>query len=94
MIAPEMVERIRDLLADGHLSQRGIARELRVSRVTVDAIAHGRRNDRPPQYLDRPAWSNALPGPTERCPGCGARVQMPCLACRLHALQRLQRRSA
>jgi DNA-binding XRE family transcriptional regulator len=92
MLTPELVERIRRLLADGRMTQRGIARELRVSRGTVDAIAHGRRSN---DAVQGRGWTPSLEtsaGPIERCPGCGVRVRMPCLACRLRTLQQFRRR--
>ena len=88
MIASTVVGQIHDLLAQGTLSQRKIARQLGVSRGTVSAIARGKR----PDYAQRHRRSAAdfvFPaGPVERCPGCGALVQMPCLACRIKALKR------
>ncbi len=91
MLTPELVERIRGLLADGRMSRRGIAHELRVSRGSVNAIAHGRRSDYAARCQDRTISLETPTGPIERCPGCGARVQMPCLACRLRALQQFRR---
>ncbi len=92
MLAPEVVEKIWSLLADGRVSQRGIARSLRVSRGTVAAIAHGRRPDYTARCGLRPADLDAPAGPLERCPGCGGKVHMPCLACRLRALGKFRRR--
>ncbi len=82
MIAPEVIQQVRCLLAEGKLSQRAVARRTRVSRGTVGAIAAGKR----PDYRRRPPVRNeaATPrpaGPTRRCPGCGGMVQMPCRTC-------------
>jgi len=80
MIAPTVVEEIRNLLRGGGLSQRQIARRLGVSRGTVNAIALGRRADivlRTPEEEGFPSPAGAA----VRCPGCGGRVQMPCLLC-------------
>jgi len=80
MIAPVVVEEIRDLLREGEFSQRQIAQRLGVSRGTVNAIALGRRTDvvlRTPEEEGFPAPAGAA----VRCPGCGGRVQMPCLLC-------------
>ncbi len=88
MLATELVERIRALLDDGRMSQRGIARALRVSRGTVGAIALGRRPDPAARPGGQPPGLVLPAGPAERCPGCGGMVQMPCLACRLRALRR------
>jgi hypothetical protein len=86
MIATTTVEEIRHLLAEGRLSQRGIARELGVSRGTVNAIAMGRRIS-----IGRPSVAEEdfpLPaGLPRRCSGCGGLVQMPCLLCHLRLLR-------
>lgn len=91
MLAPDVVERIGSLLAAGRMSQREIARFLRISRGTVVAIAHGRRPDYSARSAAALRQGDAVPGPVERCPGCGAMVRMPCLACRLRASRRLRR---
>jgi hypothetical protein len=88
MIAPEVVDRIRQMLDQGSLSQRGIARRLGVSRGTVNAIALGRRPDYEDVRRRREADEVPAPsGPPRRCPGCGALVLMPCVACRVRAIQ-------
>ena len=84
MIAPELVQRVERLLAVGRLSQRKIAKLTGVSRGTVGAIAAGRRPDY--EALRRRRQEHEPPertGPPRRCPGCGAMVLMPCLACDL-----------
>jgi len=94
MLSVAVVEEIERLLAAGSLSQRGIARRIGVSRGSVNAIAQGKRPD--PQTR-RPAREDALvapSGPPVRCPTCGGLVQMPCLACRLRALDESRRRRA
>lgn len=87
MLAPGVVAEIRGLLVGGELSQGEIARRWGVSRGTVNAIATGRRAARPSRssHGEEPAF---MRGPARRCPGCGGLVQMPCLACRLRAMQR------
>ena len=92
MLSVAVVEEIERLLAAGSLSQRGIARRMGVSRGSVNAIALGKRPD--PQTRRR-TQEDALPapsGPPVRCPTCGGMVQMPCLACRLRALDESRRR--
>jgi hypothetical protein len=82
MIASGVVGEIRVLLGEGKLSQRSIAARLGVSRGTVSAIALGKR----PDYEARRRRGNDLIPPSgipRRCPECGRRVQMPCLACYL-----------
>lgn len=83
MIAPSMVDEVRRLLSEGRLSQRAIARRTGISRGTVAAIASGRRPDY--EARRRAAGIEYTPprGKPVRCPGCGALVQMPCLACQL-----------
>ncbi|NQU24563.1 MAG: helix-turn-helix transcriptional regulator [Candidatus Nealsonbacteria bacterium] len=88
MITVTVVSEIREMLAEGRLSQRQIARGLGVSRGTVNAIARGRRPDYAARR-SRPSDDFTAPsGPPRRCPECGGLVQMPCLACRVRQLQR------
>jgi hypothetical protein len=85
MISDSQAAEIRRLLDEGRLSQRQIARAVRVSRGTVDAMASGRRPDRletKPEPLD-----DLEPlGPPQRCPDCGGLVYLPCVLCRLRAV--------
>jgi len=85
MIAIAVEEEIRRLLDETEWSQRKIARNLGVSRGTVNAIARGKR----PNYAARrqaPSEPFTIPsGLARRCPICGAKVQMPCLACQVRA---------
>jgi len=87
MIRTSVVNEIRRLLGEGRLSQRSIARQLGVSRGTVNGIALGRR----PEPSARGGGDDPFEfptGPLERCPGCGGMVFMPCLACRIRASRR------
>ena len=93
MIAFAVVDEIERLLHEGGLSQRKIARRVRVSRGTVNAIARGQRPDYRALRRERADDFVAPTGPVARCPTCGARVQMPCLACRVRAIQESRRRS-
>jgi len=79
MLAPEIVQEIRRLLSEGVLSQRRIARLMKVSRGTVGAIASGKR----PDYTKRRSddEDRQPTGPPRRCPECGGMVLMPCQAC-------------
>lgn len=85
MIATMVVEEIRRMLREGGLSQRQIASQIGVSRGTVNAIALGKRGDCSPRRS--PTREGFIPpaGLPVRCPGCGARVQMPCLLCYIRA---------
>ena len=89
MIAEELVDGIRRLLAERRLSQRQIAREMGVSRGTVGKIAADKRPD---YSRSRRAGANSLEptGPPERCPDCGGKVYMPCLLCRARARRAAQ----
>jgi len=87
MIAPEVVDRIRRMLDQGEVSQRGIARRLGVSRGTVNAIALGRRPDSGALRRREEDEIPAPSGPPRRCPECGALVLMPCVACRVRAIR-------
>ena len=81
MITATVVDEIQRMLREGRLSQRKIAARIGVSRGTVNAIAMGKRLCR---RDDRPAADHGFTppaGPPVRCPGCGGRVQMPCLLC-------------
>jgi transcriptional regulator with XRE-family HTH domain len=93
MIATATIEQIGELLRSGSLSQRKIARCLGVSRGTVNAIALGKRPDYEARRR-RPAHDITAPsGPFVRCPTCGARAQMPCLACQIRLLAVCRRRA-
>ncbi len=91
MLAEAVVEKIRDLLADGALSQRKIAWRLGVSRGTVNAISQGRRPDHSPTGAAEAETFPFPQGVPRRCPGCGGMVQMPCLLCYVRALGRVDR---
>ncbi len=85
MIATAVVDEIQRLLRQGELSQRRIASRIGVSRGTVNAIALGRRTDRPAGPRREESGFIAPSGLPVRCPGCGGKVQMPCLLCYLRA---------
>lgn len=97
MLAPELVDLIRQMLAEDEISQREMARRLGISRTTIYRIANNRHA---PQNGKRPGASGEPRDPDERrtprvigkgdrCPTCGARVRLPCRACRVRTwLQR------
>ena len=81
MISDAAERMATNLLAKGRHSLRTIARLAGVSRGTVLNIAQGRR--RPNHARESAANLPEEPcGPHVRCPGCGRKVQMPCVACR------------
>ncbi|NUQ64172.1 MAG: winged helix-turn-helix domain-containing protein [Pirellulales bacterium] len=84
MLAPTLVQLVKQLLADGQLSHRQIARALDLSRSTVLAIAKGRRPEKQRAAKPKPKpVDDDVTGPVGWCPVCGATVMMPCLACHL-----------
>jgi hypothetical protein len=87
MIPTWKVQAVQRLLAEGHMTQRQIAKRLQVWRGIVAGIAQGTRpqGNQPARFAapDALSWH----GPPERCPGCGGLVIMPCLACRTRAQQ-------
>ena len=87
MIAPPVIDEIRQLLSEEELSQRAIAVRVGVSLGTVSAVARGKR----PDYKPPPGqWGADLAAPgglPSRCPGCGGMVYMPCLVCRVRAIK-------
>lgn len=80
MIAQERIDEVKRLFATGLYSQRQISRMTGVSRIVIHRVVHGKRKDRvtPPSDVWDVDWRGR---PAERCPVCGIKVQMPCLAC-------------
>jgi transcriptional regulator with XRE-family HTH domain len=94
MITTTVVDEIRRMLQEGRLSQRNIARRIGVSRGTVNAIALGRRVSCAARRRCDADGFTPPAGVPVRCPGCGARVQMPCLLCYIrttHGRRRAER---
>lgn len=83
MIDQHTIDQVVRLLDDGRTSQREIARRLRISRALISDIANGRRG-----RYGRPhaAALTELPQ-VVRCPACGVRVELPCVACRAREWQ-------
>lgn len=84
MIAPEVVQQARELLADPRYSRRQIAWRLGISRQTVDRIANGSRPDCKPRPVEDDAPREPLA--VRRCTTCGAVVEIPCRACRVREM--------
>jgi transcriptional regulator with XRE-family HTH domain len=76
LIPSSKVREVRRLLAEYELSQRKIAKVVGISRGTVNAIASGKRRDRPD---DDDFLLNT--GPKVRCTTCGGMVDIPCRLC-------------
>lgn len=87
MLSLDKVRAIEVLLAQGRLSQREIARRVRVNRETVNRIASGQRVD----YVRLRRWRTRHE-PRQlfsaiRCRMCGAKIRvLPCQRCHLHWL--------
>ena len=94
MIATDIVKEIRQMLAEGSLSQRAIADRMGVSRGTVCAIAQGKRRDYPLQFFRMDMHFIPPAGRPVRCSGCGGLVQMPCLACYIRQWRRRRKKIA
>jgi transcriptional regulator with XRE-family HTH domain len=82
MLTLKVVEEVKRLLDEKCHSQRRIAQILHVSRGTVQAIASGKRGIHGRETDEQ----TELGEPTSvRCPGCGARVYLPCVLCKARA---------
>ncbi|MEA1951444.1 MAG: helix-turn-helix transcriptional regulator [Planctomycetota bacterium] len=89
MISNTVINEVRRLLLEKQYSQRKIALRLGVSRGTVNSIATGKRLDYPQRdYTGESGEGGFIPpaGLPRRCPRCGAKVMLPCLACHVRAL--------
>jgi hypothetical protein len=82
MLPLKVVREVRRLLDEGRHSQRQIAETVGVSRGTVQAIAAGKRGIYGAEPTGDAEPSNV---PPVRCPGCGARVYLPCVLCKARA---------
>ncbi len=82
MLDPKRVDEVKRLLAIG-LSVRKIALATGIGRSSVSEIKAGRR----PDYENRPSRQviHEPGGPAKRCPTCGVKVQLPCVACAVPA---------
>ena len=89
MLSASMVAEIRGLLDEGRLSRRAIARQLGVSRGSVDSIASGRRTERDGEPNEKSLQCKKR-APARRCRECGGMVNLPCLLCRARAYRRRQ----
>ena len=90
MLPQSKVEAVREMAAQG-LSQRAIAQQSGVARMTVRRILSGERPDRAPSAADDDL--GLFRGPVGRCPACGAKVHLPCLACEIAAKKEMERLS-
>lgn len=91
MIKADVIRRIEELLAEGTVSRRAIAREIGVSRPIVNAVARGERRPRAPVARAARQEVEINLGPLARCAACGAKVYLPCVACQARDFARRQR---
>lgn len=79
MISETRIMIAEQLISEGRLSQRRIARETGLSRGTIHALAVGKRKiqERKPQFL----IEHNRKSPFVRCPDCGSMVRIPCVFC-------------
>jgi len=74
----------------GGVSQREAARRTGVARDTVRKLARGEH----PLQLSATRADGSTLTPTEKCPGCGRRIEMPCRACRAESYRKQHPRPA
>lgn len=83
MLSEQKIQQIRKLLRDakrrGRVVYRQIAAQAGVNRQTVTGIAKGTRK------VHEKSTTPPARGLIERCPDCGAMVEMPCLLCTLES---------
>lgn len=82
MIGRATIARVKELASQG-VPQREIGAILNISRQTVHRIIH----DQHPSLREEDPHLGSMDdvlfsGPLGRCEKCGARVYLPCLACR------------
>jgi transcriptional regulator with XRE-family HTH domain len=92
MLTPAQIEYIQHLLSNNQeMTYRAIAVRAGVSRRTVSQVAKGRRQA---NHRQDAAWSDSLvyepAANIGRCPTCGSRVVLPCVACRAQRYRRFQ----
>ena len=85
-ITRPILEEVERLLKESRWSQRKIAREVGISRSTVNNIARGHR----PRCEELPGVVRPM-GPLVRCLGCGGRVFLPCMLCHIRELKEQDR---
>lgn len=86
MLSKIAVDEVKQLLAQGSMSQRQIAKRTKISRSSVALIANGRRPEYPLRGEDEDEYWHEE-GPIGRCPTCGGRVHLPCRLCRVRHWQ-------
>jgi hypothetical protein len=84
MLSAYEIELVTKLALEKH-SQRSISRITGVSRESVRSILGGKRPDYDAIRREKEREKVVFTETIARCPTCGARVYVPCLACRIRA---------
>ncbi|MCL2745437.1 MAG: hypothetical protein FWE67_16475 [Planctomycetaceae bacterium] len=88
MLSHKQIEKVKKLLKAGKHSERAIARLTGVARTVIHRLANGKNKK---WFREEHQWDDHWHGlrspiPNQRCPKCGAKVQMPCLVCIMREL--------
>ncbi|MGD9127376.1 MAG: helix-turn-helix transcriptional regulator [Planctomycetia bacterium] len=94
MIANATVKKVVELLEEGQLSQRQIAKKTGISRGSVGAIARGTRSASDNESHEEEMLIIPPSGAPTRCHSCGRLVQQPCLACQIRAMREKREQDA
>ena len=82
VISAHVIRQVETLLARGALSQRGIARQVGISRGTVGRVAAGKITSTGRQARENRRHGSAEIISTFRCPNCGGlSTRFPCARC-------------
>ena len=89
---PDVIEEIQRRLALPRATRRSVAREMGISRGTVDAVANGKREPIELGPLEPDELEISVP--PERCGGCGGKINvLPCVLCRARTIRARRRRA-
>jgi len=83
------VDEIFRLTRVGH-NKTEISRMTGISRTTIYAVLSGKRKLRRPKVV-ADATNLVFRGPVLRCPKCGRKVFLPCVACRIEKMNEMDR---
>ncbi|MEX0794608.1 MAG: hypothetical protein WD045_15840 [Pirellulaceae bacterium] len=90
-LPPHIIEEVIRLRAAGQ-TQMEIKRKTGISRTSIHYILRGRPTaDEASQARQAEETLGLFDGPIERCPGCGRRVHMPCMPCRIESAVETER---
>ena len=89
MLSNEQIKEVMRLLETGQHSRRQIAKIIGTSRIMVYRIERGKKRLQPTIKKERED-EDRHKRPFERCPVCGGRVQLPCIACVVSKLDKVK----